>query len=155
MRLRKYIWVMLIFSISLMLSSCTIPLTIHLYNNTEKDITVVIFDKSGEERQEFVKKQTILKTEFDVVIERTLYVIEENGQWEYTIFEPNSRYWKYEGIGPFVKRVVRLELKNDGRIYILTRDDSFDKADYKTQPEGYPLNRREGSGVVQSDIPPV
>lgn len=49
-----------------------------------------------------------------------------------------ERYIQSVGFGPFMKRVVKAELENDGCVYIVKDDDDHNMAK-SSQPPGFPL----------------
>lgn len=126
--------------LSMLLISCTLPQDVTLYNNTGSPIEVT-FIVSGEKKHILIinagEIQTYrigMVTPYDI-----LAIAINNNIWRYELVELRNSFWSYEGIGPFLKIVFKLQIESDGKIYILPKDSDYPFNITAKQPYDYLL----------------
>jgi hypothetical protein len=138
---RKLLSNSLLLVITLFLSSCSVPITCVLYNNTPTKVKVVRFDNL------VVKESTEVMPGESIELEKWDYcdyqIILGNSTWRYDSSTPyipyfDSNYVETTGI-VWVKRLIFAQLEKDGRIFLLNKDQKFPIVITKNQPTGYPL----------------
>ena len=137
---KKYLFsVVFLIVFSAMLTSCTLPQYVYIYNNTVNNIqvTFVIGDKK---EVHSVDPKTMQSYKIGMYSPYNVLKVSSNKDtWSYRYEEPNSRFWSYEGVGPLKKIAIKLQVESDGKIYILPRDGDFPLKSGSDQPNGYPL----------------
>ena len=114
------------------MSSCSIPITVSLYNNSSATIFVSIDSDN----------YTIIKNESKEIIDFTFYnlSITRNGKvYTYEAPEVDSKYIEWVGWGPFTKRVFFAQLEPNGEIWATDRWQPRPARAFKNQPKGFPL----------------
>ncbi|WOX04505.1 hypothetical protein [Microbulbifer pacificus] len=116
--------------ISLIVASCSIPVTYSFFNNSGSVQLVVIEDKSiqiKDGKSEYIKGAEYV--EFSVSSEKAGHTYSVQGV-------PLSKIiWR--GWGPFSKRVFYVQLEPDGKVWATDSKDRVEK--FSEQPEGFPL----------------
>lgn len=121
------------------LASCTLPEYIALYNNTGDliEVTFVVDDKKEVLSINSGKMQSY---KIGALVDDDIINVTINGNvWSYRLVEVNSKYWSYEGVGPFSKIVFKLQIESGGKIYILPKGGDYPLKSFSDQPHGYPL----------------
>jgi hypothetical protein len=127
--------------VAVLLSSCTVSLTCELYNNTDTPIQIIQRDKNGQE-----KHFALMPKESANLSDWGYHVYEvktENISWSYdppmASYIPSSEYIETTGFGPFFKRLIRAQLNEDGKIFLIKIGEKPPISENFEQPEGYPL----------------
>jgi hypothetical protein len=67
----------------------------------------------------------------------------ENISWSYdpptASYIPSSEYMEMIGFGPFIKRLIRAQLNEDGKVFLIKIGRKYPVSEIIDQPEGYPL----------------
>jgi hypothetical protein len=129
-------------SCSLFLISCSVPITCVLYNNALTKIKITQIENS------------IVKENYEVMPENSIELNAwDSSDYKITIANKTFRYheqypyiqnFEYDyvkttGFGFWMKRLIFVQLENDGRIYLLDKNQRFPITNFKEQPQGYPL----------------
>lgn len=122
------------------LSACSLPKYVELYNNSSK--TIAVEENLGKEHvlQEVAPNQ-MARIGPEIVDGAEFIIVEGGVKSTYKAKYPGSGYWTYIGLGPFKKIVVRLQYESDGRIFVLPRNSKPPIPTGIAQPHGYPLIR--------------
>jgi len=124
--------VIAIFICAFCISSCSIPITVSLYNNSSDKISVSIDSEN----------YTISKGSSEEIIDFAFYnvSITRNGKvYMYRAPEIDYKYVEWVGWGPFTKRVFFAQLEPNGEIWATDRWQPRPARAFKNQPEGFPL----------------
>ena len=122
----------LLFLSLLLLSGCSIPVTVILFNNSLQPITVAIKDyKLVVQASETKSFKGIENSNFTIQIGQDIL------RYEAPAISEASIIWK--GWGPFSKRVIYAQLESDGKIWLVEPGMTFPLTHFKEQPEGFPL----------------
>ena len=116
------------------------PQYVYLYNNTDNPIEVTFI---VDHKKDVLSINQGTKQSYKIgalVDDDILYVNIKHSVWSYRLVEANSKFWSYEGVGPFSKTVFKLQIENDGKIYILAKNSDYPIRDISDQPQGYPLS---------------
>jgi len=126
--------------VAVLLSSCTIPLTCKLYNNTTMPIQVIQRDNFGKEQEKHFSLMPNESVDIDGWTSRVYVIKTESISWGYTLKSSRySEYYEFVGFVPFTKRVIRAQVNEDGKIFLIKNGEDFPISDNVEQPEGYPL----------------
>ena len=136
----KYSRVLLLLIFTFFLSSCSVPITCVLYNNTSEVVKVLQYDNS------VVKESYEIRPKDSVKIREWKYynyeVVSKNDTWRYDIpitHIPNIEFVETIGFGLWVKRIVLAQIESDGSIYLLRKNQKLPVSVFIKQPQGYPL----------------
>ncbi len=116
---------------SLILSSCTISVTVNLFNNTKNNLTVIF----EEEEINIIagQSESLSGSHGEFVISS------EKGNFLYSIGYVHSSNISWEGWGPFSKRVFYAQLESDGKIWATNSEAKYPVIEFKNQPDGFPI----------------
>ncbi len=125
------IFLLLFVIISLLLSSCSFPITFWMLNNTANDVTIIANEKNiqiqaGESREAFG-----LDYKFSII-----------SKYERLIYEAKDiplSYVHWTGWGPFSKRMFYTQLDADGKVWVLSEKTQNPVIKFIVQPFGFPL----------------
>jgi len=121
-----------IFLAALSLSSCTVPLELKLFNNTEHEILVLLHGKEihiGPGKSEIISS-----------IENSIFsIVTDRGGGNYEIPSIQSSHWFWRGWGPFSKRVFYAQLEEGGNIWLTDPNDNYPVSTFGEQPNGFPI----------------
>ena len=132
--------VLMFLFVAMLLSSCTIPLTCELYNNTSMPIQIIQKSYYGEKQEKHFSIMPNESMRLGLWLHNSYVVNTENVSWSYG--PPSTgynEYYEFVGFWPFVKRVIRVQLNEDGKIFLIKNGKDFPIPDNVEQPEGYPL----------------
>lgn len=116
------------------LASCTLRTEIALYNHTAGPITFVL---DGRERRiEVGEIERIFADEIDNAALVINGISVTYGGNEVPI--PES-FISWDGWGPWTKRTARLQIEDDGRVWLIETLQSFPVTEFVRQPRGFPL----------------
>lgn len=122
------------------LSSCSIPITCVLYNNTSEVVTILQIENS------IVKESFVIEQADSISISEWRYysykIVSKNNIWKFglpTMHIPNVEFVETINYGFWVKRIVYAQLENNGVIYLIQKNQEFPAAIFGKQPKGYPL----------------
>ena len=113
-------------------SSCTVWPKVVLYNNADDAITISFDDKSyriGPGRSRSIRLYFV--SEFQVEAGATSY--------SYDVVNWRDDYAYFTGWWLFASRKMKAQFNADGRIYLLTEDQSPPTSKIADQPSGFPL----------------
>jgi hypothetical protein len=116
------------------LTSCTRTILLQIFNNTGEDLTVISYELKGEKSYSIGKGQSAR-----VQISNRLTVKTENKAWDFEV-KPVPRTTSYmlsERFGPLV---VKLQIEQNGTIYLLAAETSGVTNSFPPQPPGFPLH---------------
>ena len=141
------IYFLLLFFITLLLcfvfSSCSVPVTCILYNNTSTVINITQINNDGSENLFSLTAGGLIKLKgwplHNYKIAFNKFV------WSYDPPLPNYNYVELIGFGPWVKPIVYAQLEKDGRIFLLLKGQKPPTDIMPKQPEGYPLIPEKGT----------
>lgn len=119
-----------------MVTGCTIPAEIELYNNSGVSITVEFDEKSFKINP---NKEALFGGEhgskFSVNMDdKVLYY--EMGRLALSNIE-------FVGWGPFTKRVFRAQIESNGFIWAVGSEQSYPVSNFIEQPEGFPVEPKK------------
>ncbi len=118
-------------------SSCTIPASCKLYNNSYQNLKVI---KLRGDIQEFAWD---FESQTAVEIENCRYssikIFSDSQTWRYETPSLDSSFIEFVGWGPWTKRIFKAQWEPDGRIYALPAGKSFPMRLPGKQPEGFPM----------------
>lgn len=121
----------LLIAITLLMSSCSMPVTFWLFNNTGYAITVI----TDEDELAIEAGDSDTATGLDYA----LSIRSETGYFEYETGSIPLSHVHWIGWGPFSKRMLYVQLESDGKIWILGAKPEPPIASFIQQPEGFPL----------------
>ena len=112
------------------LSSCTIAVTVSVFNNTENDVTVNFKDgnkiiESG--KSEYIKSWTY----YEISIQSG----NQTATYDPPHIQDHNIVWK--GWRPFLKRIVYVQLQPNGTIWFTGKKTATNK--FLDQPSGFPI----------------
>ncbi|WAC43774.1 hypothetical protein OU997_16185 [Pseudomonas sp. SL4(2022)] len=131
----KLIKALIALTLLAVISSCSIPVTVRLYNNSGQDVKIEI-DQTA---INLAKGQTeeIHDTEYyaiAITIGSALY------KYEHPTYGHIQVEWF--GWGPFSRRVIYLQLEPDAKIWVTNSLLPSPTKAFPKQPEGFPLEPR-------------
>ena len=127
--------VMVLIAASL-LTSCTIPITGVLFNNSNSQIVAKFLLDENEVLQIEIAPKTSEKLKDWLFY--NMRIMFEGTELRYDRVHPGFDFVNTTGFGPFIQRRVFLEFESDGRIFVLKSSEQFGDSP-PTQPEGFPL----------------
>jgi hypothetical protein len=117
------------------ISSCSIPVTVRLYNNSGQDVKIKIDQRAIDLPKGQTKEiQNIEYHSIAIAIGSALYKY-EHPPYGYTQVE-------WLGWGPFSRRVMHLQLEPDARVWVTNLLLPSPTKAFPKQPEGFPLEPR-------------
>ena len=121
-----------IITIMLFISSCSIPLTINLFNNSPTKIELIfnnqkITIKPGTSEEFTGLEYSKIKINTDI---KTYNY--DSASVQYNSFE-------FVGWGPFTKRIFFAQFEANGTIWVTNKHPSRPIRVFKNQPKGFPL----------------
>ncbi len=125
----KKIILLILFCISVMVS-CSVPIHLILYNNSNETITIL---SNGE----YYKIESKISKEVPFPYkEQKLNLTLTTNKWKYEIeFPPRS----FEKSNWEIYPKLYFQFESNGWIYILYPTNTFPATDFPSQPKGYPL----------------
>ena len=118
-----------------MCSSCTIPTTISVFNNTPYEIVIFHHSDSYVVRTNELKQIIGITSLSNIVIKSN----EELYVYKMPYLPTKHIYWS--GWGPFSKRTIYVQVNKDYRIS-LTEQEKHPVLAFPVQPEGFPIEPR-------------
>lgn len=119
--------------LTFVLSSCSVPVTLSLFNNTGFTQTITLGDKSINVKS---GEHAIFKS-----IEYSTFIIQASDTvFTYSIENLSLSNIVWTGWGPFSKRIFYVQLESDGKIWATSSKNNENNFD--SQPEGFPLAPR-------------
>jgi len=133
--------VLIILILPIGLGGCTVPLDIHLINNSGHEITITFNTDSGELSHDTYVFQVGKGEIFEEAVADkgdtiTIYMGEKILNYEGKSIP--MEFVEQTGI-IFINRILRLQLESDGKIYILKPGSPIPAKEFPSQPTGYPL----------------
>ena len=120
-----------------LLSGCTIPEKLEITNNTDQLVVV----KFKENSFRIAPKESAIVGE-GLFMEFTIKLGKR--RYSYSINPVSTFYISTEGWGPFIKRIFRVRVEADGRLWaIIPEKGGLPEAVQPAQPEGFPLEPKE------------
>lgn len=116
----------------LCLSSCSMPLTVSLFNNSPIKIEV-IFDS---------QKVVILPGTTQEIVgieDRNITIMNDNKTYSYDVASTYYANFEFVGRGPFKKRMFFAQFEADGKIWATNQWLPRPARAFQKQPEGFPL----------------
>lgn len=130
----------LLFSATILLSGCTVPLAVHIFNNTGDSITITKVKSNRDVdtyvfgHEESLKLDNWKSSKYKFLSGGKSITIDP-----YSISIPNVGYVKFKGIGPLGSRNAYLQVEKDRRVFLLKKDQKFPMTDFSDQPTGFPI----------------
>ena len=115
-----------------MLSSCSIPITFSLFNNTGSDVILVLTNN----KEIHIKPGKAKKTND---IDSSFFIDLKDKSLTYEIPLLNHSLIKWAGWGPWSKRMFYAQIEPDGKIWVLKNKTKIAIKKFTAQPEGFPL----------------
>lgn len=126
--------------LALLVSGCTITTSCTLFNNTSYEVVVEIESLGGETRS--LSLAPLSSAEIDNWPASVLQISTPNKTWSYSSEDPNEKFIRFSGFGPWTKRRFKAQLQEDGRIFVIDPKAPFPQIEFPIQPHGYPLEPR-------------
>lgn len=148
MRLKSYVnarrkaWLKIILLMTpiLLLISCSVPLTCHMYNNTGETVYLSLNNSDGTISERVIGAGKVIEIK---EWEYMSYVINFDGKsyiYKPIMSEmPTGNLVQYKGTLFWGKRIINLKLERTGYLYVILNGDDFSKDSLPIQPEGYPI----------------
>lgn len=130
----KRLNLLLLVAISLILSSCSMPITFWLFNNTGHTVTVVSASASPSE----INVDTLKSIE-TIGLDYTFSITTNNGRFTYNTEDVALSHVHWKGWGPFAKRMFYVQLEPDGKLWVLSDETEHAVSKFIEQPKGFPL----------------
>jgi len=73
------------------------------------------------------------------LLDASFSIVTPESTMEYERTPAPVTYIEQIGFGPFLKRVVKAQLENDGCIYLLSKEDAIPNQQHEAQPPDFPL----------------
>ena len=124
----------LLVAISLILSSCSMPITFRLFNNIGHTVTVV----SGRASPSEINVETLRSIE-TIGLDYPFSIKSKNGRFTYNGESVELSHVHWKGWGPFGKRVLYVQLEPDGKLWVLSDETEHAVTKFIEQPKGFPL----------------
>jgi hypothetical protein len=122
-----------------LLASCTLREYVYIYNNTGKPVEVML-TVDGKKKVISINPGAIEFSSVGKLADGDILSVAVNDStWNYRLVKADSKFWSYEGAGPFSKITYRMQIEGDGKIYILPRGADLPLKSLPNQPRGYPL----------------
>ena len=118
-----------------LLSSCTIPPELILYNNTGERLTVASGDHS-----QLIEPKKEAKVPFPFG-DKSLSITCASNTWTYTL-----KYPPHDFCGPSSHLRIKSQVESNGFIYVFPKDVGLPGEDLSRQPEGFPVKPKEAEG---------
>lgn len=141
----RLIWLFFVLIASLTFAGCTVPLTCHIYNNSESPIRITKYISGKEVAQYYLEKneRAILEKwetgKYKIETDRITCIIDPNAA-----YIPNVDYVEFKGFGFWGRRHAYLQLEKDDLIYLLKPNEEYPVKNFSNQPEGFPIKLMEG-----------
>ena len=130
-----------------LLLGCTEAIECQLFNNSRYTVQVIRQSGSVIERLELSPEGTISLGSWT---SSSFFIVRGDKAWMFTPAFPPESSVKREGVGPWSKRRVQVQLEADGNLYVLPSSAQPPIARIPDQPSGFPLI---GSATELSDVP--
>lgn len=120
-----------------LLSACTVPTKVLLFNASTQNIVLEYVDEYQKPITKVIpvneKAESITLLESVFSIRGNLLVLR---------YSPNGfpqEFVENTGFGPFHSRIIKVQFEKDGCIYLLPRNTQYPARDHGAQPAGFPL----------------
>ena len=124
--------ILTIITIILFISSCSIPLTISLFNNSPTKIELI-----------FNHKKIIIKPgtseKFTGLEYSKIKINTDMKTYNYDSASVQYNNFEFVGWGPFTKRIFFAQFETNGKIWVTNEQSSRPIKVFKNQPKGFPL----------------
>jgi hypothetical protein len=117
-----------------LLSSCTIPAELELYNNTAAPVTVVI----GNVTTVIARSERALFSEFDLHGPSVRIAVADK-TFAYQFESLPLSHVAFVGWGPFTKRIMRAQIEQNGTIWAVGVSSKLPVIVHEIQPKGFPV----------------
>jgi hypothetical protein len=123
-----------LFLCATLLTSCTRAILLQVFNNTRERLTVVSYEHDLKEKHYSIDAHQSARVE----ISNRLTITRENTVWEYDVKPVPKRttYMTSERFGPLL---VKLQVEQNGVVYILSPEAQGVMTNPPPQPPGYPI----------------
>lgn len=126
---------------SVLLVSCSVPVTCEFFNNSAMEVKIskIVDDNQIKEVViESGKVATIKEWEFGLY---KIQIDDEIYTFRPSTFEVNEeKFVSYRGALFWGKRLLKVQLEPNRKIYLLHKDETFPLHDFSSQPNGFPIN---------------
>ena len=130
-----------------LLVGCTEATECQLFNNSHYTVQVIRQHGSAIERLELLPAGAV---SLESWTSSNFFIVRGDEAWMFTPTFPPESSVKREGVGPWSKRRVHVQLEADGNLYLLPSAAQPPVAGILNQPTGFPLI---GSMVELSSVP--
>jgi hypothetical protein len=117
---------------ALFVSSCTVPLELSILNNTPYKILVAL-------REENITIEPGESKAISGVSYAHFSISSEQSTFSYEMPSILSSVWVWKGWGPFPRRVIYVQLEEDGGIWMVGPDKPSPVTTFGKQPDGFPI----------------
>jgi guanylate kinase len=117
--------------LSLCMSSCSMPVTFFVLNNSQSSITVISDGDSVTIRPQRAKEITGLDYDFKITT--------NNQELIYNVHDIELNHVHWAGWGPFKKRMFYAQFESSYEIYVLATETKKPVNEFITQPTGFPI----------------
>lgn len=114
---------------------CTVPTRVIVFNDSSGVITLT-YKKSHTEKVE-LSVPSHGNVEVKGLLDHDFYVVSQSRLYSYPILFPPESFIENAGFGFFLKRVLKVSLREDLCIYLIMVESEFQDAE--DQPKGFPL----------------
>lgn len=125
-----------LFSVVLLIS-CSVPTIVLFSNATLHEIIITYRNEKREEKHIIVKPSE--QIEINRLLDVDFSISFSNKNYNYKMRPIPESYIDDIGVGPYLKRVVKAKLWNDGCIYLVKIKSDFEAENKFDQPKGFPL----------------
>lgn len=121
--------------LSILLSGCSIPLYVDLYNLDNSNIIVI--QQSKDENKILIKSKEVKTIKH--LIDSNPQILIDNNKLQFNPDDFSEDHIVFTGFGPFTKRKLTLGYY-DGCLYLISSKKNIDITNLKEiQPSGYPV----------------
>lgn len=124
-----------------LLSSCTIPTDVKLFNNSATRILVT----SGEYSVSVAPRQT---RKITTVFRRSFNIEIGEASYNYELKNWPHGYEFTTGWGPLTKRILILQVNSDGRVWVAAKGQELPIPESTPQPDGFPLDANDATESI-------
>ena len=122
----------LLFLVIFLISACTIPAKIKLYNNSGEMITARV-----DNEYLIIKSAEVATFGQDYGVEFSIE--KDNELFKYQLHRLALSNIEFVGWGPFTKRVFRAQFEANGTVWAVGPEQEYPVTGYIDQPEEFPL----------------
>jgi hypothetical protein len=123
----------LVFSVA----GCTIALTCEMFNASGHEIKLTRKGLNGNATTQIVPIGSSVR--MDYWARSNVTISGRDFEWVFSPGDPGVEFVKTIGFGPWATRLIKVQLDESGRIFVLKPNQSFPAIEFPAQPDGFPL----------------